>query len=111
MYCIDTFFVGVTFYAIKERYHWNISIRNRMIILFIIFAFLENYILPMVIALDITYTIRNPVVAKILDFKPNEPFADLFDIGLFELVTWLVQSFLANYIGEKLMIKKPKQAV
>jgi hypothetical protein len=109
MYLVDTFLVGIAFHAVKERFQWNISYRNRMIILFAIFAFLDNYFLPMIITLDMTYTIRNPAVVAFLDLKPNEPFADLFNFGFFELATWLVQSFFANYVGEKVLINRSKQ--
>ena len=111
IFLIDTFLVGISFYSLKERFQWNISNRMCLFILFLIFAFLENYILPMIITLDITYTVGNANIAKFLELQQNEPFADLFGFGLFEFVIWAVQSLLASFVGEKLIIKKTIQSL
>jgi hypothetical protein len=111
IYLIDTFLVGITFYSLKDRFQWHISTRMSLLILFIIFAFIENSILPMLFFLDITYTVGNADVAKLFDLKPNEPLIDLFGFGLFEIITWAFQSLLAAFIGEKIIMKKSTQAV
>ncbi len=111
IFLIDTFLIGISFYSLKERFQWNISNRICLLILFIIFALLENYYLPMIVTLDMTYTVGNANVAKLLDLKPNKPFADLFGFGLFEFIVWGVQAILASAIGEKLIINKSKQVV
>ena len=82
-----------------------------LLILFIIFAFIENSILPMLFFLDIAYTVGNADIAKLFDLKPNEPLIDLFGFGLFEIITWAFQSLLAAFIGEKIIMKKSTQAV
>ena len=43
--------------------------------------------------------------------KIAEHFADLFGFGLFEFVIWAVQSLLASFIGERLIIKKSMQSL
>jgi hypothetical protein len=111
IYLIDTFLVGIAFYSLKDRFQWHISTRMSLLILFVIFASLENSILPMLFALDITYTVGNADVAKLFDLKPNEPLINLFGFGLFEIITWAFQSLLAAFIGEKIIMKKSTRPV
>ena len=111
IYLIDTFLVGVSFFSLKDRFQWHISKRLSLIILFVIFAFLEIYILPMIIVLDLTYTVGNADIAKFFDLRPNERFADLFGFGLFEIIVWAVQSLLAAVIGEMIIGKKSTKVV
>ena len=82
-----------------------------LVILFLIFAFLENYILPLLIVLDVTFTVGNPEIVKLFDLKPNTSALELFGFGFYEIITWLIQSALAAFIGEKIIMKKPKNAV
>ena len=111
IYLIDTFLVGVSFFSLKDRFQWHISKRLSLIILFVIFAFLEIYILPMIIVLELTYTVGNADIAKFFDLKPNERFAELFGFGLFEIIVWAVQSLLATVIGEMIISKKSTKVV
>ena len=106
IYLIDTFLVGVSFFSLKERFHWTISKRTSFLVLFVIFGLLENYILPMVFVLDLTFTVGNADIAGSLSLKPNEPFAGLFGFGFFEIVVWIVQALLASLIGEMLITRK-----
>jgi hypothetical protein len=62
--------------------------------------------LPMVLVLDLTYTVGNTNIAKFFDLRPNERFADLFGFGLFEIIVWAIQSLLAAVIGEVIISKK-----
>ena len=111
IYLIDAFLVGISFFSLKNRFQWRISRRLSLIILFIIFAFLGSYMLPMVIVLDITYTVGNAYIARLLDLKPNECFAELFGFGFFEIIVWAAQSLLAAVIGEMIIAKKPNPVV
>jgi hypothetical protein len=111
IYLIDTFLVGVSFFALKERFQWPISRRMSLLFLFIIFAFIEYYLLPMAIVLDLTFTVGNPDIANWLDLKPNESFAGLFDFGAFEIIIMVVQSLLAAIVGERLVMRKPALTV
>jgi len=111
IYLIDTFLVGVSFFSLKDRFQWHISKRLSLIILFVLFAFLEIYILPMVIVLDLTYTVGNTDIAKFFDLKPNEHFSELFGFGLCEIIVWAVQSLLAGVIGEMIIAKKTNPVV
>jgi hypothetical protein len=111
IYLIDAFLVGVSFFSLRDRFQWRIFKRMSLIILFIAFAFLENYILPVVIVLDLTYTVGNTDIAKVFDLKPNEHFAKLFGFSLFEIIVWAVQSLLAAVIGEMIIGKKSTPVV
>ena len=111
IYLIDTFLIGISFFSLKDRFQWHISKRMSLIILFIIFAFLGSYMLPMVIVLDITYTVGNADIAKYFDLKPNEHFSQLFGFGLFEIIVWAIQSLLAAVVGEMIIVKKSNPLV
>jgi hypothetical protein len=106
IYLIDTFLVGVSFFALKERFQWAISRRMSLLLLFIVFAFIEYYLLPMAVVLDVTFTVRNPEIANWLDLKPNESFAGLFGFGSFEIIIMVFQALLAALLGEKLFTRK-----
>lgn len=109
-YVIDSFLVGITFYALKNRFKWNISYQKGFIILFFTFIFLDNYWLPMMHVLDLTYTVGNLEIAKLFDLTPNEPIEDLFGFGLVDFIIWAIEALLATYIGEKLFPHKKSRA-
>lgn len=105
-YAIDVVLVGITFSCLKNRFQWNISPRMTFLVLFVIFAFLDNYLWPIAFILDVTYTVRNETIAKAFDFVPNEPLVNLFGFGFFELLTLGIQALLAGYIGDRLVGKR-----
>lgn len=105
-YLIEAFLVGVSFFALKERFQWHISERLSLAILFMIFAFLEVYILPTLLTLDLTYTVGNAEIAEFLDLKPNSSFAELFGFGFYEIIIWSVQVLLAAFFGLKIIQEK-----
>ena len=82
-----------------------------LLILLLIFAFLENCILPMVLVLDIKYTVGNAGIVEVFNLKPDERLIDLFGFGLFEIITWLFQSLLAASVGEKILGKASTKTV
>ena len=86
-FVIDSFLVGITFYAIKNRFKWNISYRTGFIILFLVFVFLDNYWLPMVHVLDLTYTVGNQEIAKFFDLAPMSPLKTHGNIGTNAAIT------------------------
>jgi hypothetical protein len=103
MYAIDALLVGIAFHALKNKFQWKITPRMSFVVLFLVFAFLENYGWPMIHVLDITFTVRNSDIAEVFNLSPNEPVANLFGLGSFEFVTWALQAFLAGYLGERLL--------
>ncbi len=103
MYLIDALVVGIAFFGLKSRYQWSFSPGLCFVILVLIFSFLGNYLWPMVYVLDVTYTVGNEEVAQLFDFQPNEPFIDLYGLGLAEFITWGVQALVALFIGRKVI--------
>lgn len=106
VYAVDIFMVGITFQAIVNKYQWEITPKKTFIILFLIFAFLENYLWPLVYSLDLTITVRNEAIASFLEIPPDYPFTNFFEFGLFEFFTWVIQAALAGLIGQKVLENK-----
>ena len=94
--------VGIAFYALKMRFNWAISPKQCFVILVILFALLENVELPMFMFLDITFTIGNEEVARMLEIMPDEPVINLYGLSLLNLVVWSIQALIAGYVGDKL---------
>ena len=102
IYLIETILVGVAFYALKVRFKWAISPKLCFAMLVILFALLENAMLPMMYVLDVTFTIGNEEIAKAFEVMPDEPVINLFEFGLFAWIMWGVRALIAGYIGNKL---------
>ena len=110
MFLVDSCLVGIAFYALKNRFQWNMSFRTGFIILFLAFIVLDNYPWPMVHVLDLTYTVGNQEIAKFFDLAPNEPVENLLGFGIVDFVIWAMEALLATYIGEKLFSRKKGKA-
>jgi hypothetical protein len=82
-----------------------------MLILFILFAFIEYSLLPMLFLFDLTFTVGNADIAKFFHLTPNEPVMNLFGFGFFEIMIWAAQSLLATFIGEEIVMKKSNRSV
>jgi len=107
-YLIDALFVGITYYSLATHFGWKISGQKNFLILFLIFAFLDIYPLPMLFSLDATITVRNPEIAQWFDLSPDLPIIELFGFGLFEFITYSIQTLIATYFGNKIFGKKLK---
>jgi hypothetical protein len=94
--------VGIAYYSLATHFQWKISGQRNFLILFLIFAFLDNYPLPMFLALDATITVRNPDIAQWLDLRPDQPLIELFGFGWFEFITYSIQTLFATYFGNKI---------
>ena len=105
IYLVDTFLVAVTYQALKLRFGWKISTKKSFIILLIIFAVLENYILPFLLAIDMRIIIGNEKIADFFDMHGTIHSIELFNPGLFEILLWSSQAFLAGIIGPKILNK------
>lgn len=102
LFLIDAAVVGVAFFALRQRLGWRISPRWSFALLWVIFGLLANFLLPMAVVLDATFTVRNPEVARAMDLRPEEPFVGLFGVGALEFMMWAAQAFLASLIGHRL---------
>jgi hypothetical protein len=99
--------VGITFQAIANKYQWEISPKKSFVILFFIFAFLDNYLLPLVVSADVTITIRNEAIASLLEIPPDYPFINFFEFGLFEIFSWAIEAALSGLVG--IILLKPNK--
>ncbi len=110
-YIVDILLIGIAFASLKEKRNWNLSPKNYFFLLFVIFALYDSYIIPMFWVLDATVTVRNEAITQAFEIDSNFPLVELFDLGMFEFVTWLIQAFLAGLIGDKLINKKTKENI
>lgn len=108
IYAIDIIMVGITFQAVVNKYKWKITPKKSLVILFFIFAVLENYLWPLAYSADVTITVRNEAIASLLEIPPDYPFINFFDLGLFELFLWMIQAALAGVIGS--LILRPQDS-
>ena len=111
IFAVDILLVGISFYALRKRFNWNLAPKMCFVILIVIFALLENYIVPMIFVLDATITIRNAEITKLFDISPNYPLINLFSLGFFDFIIWSVQEFVAGIIGERLFHKDAKETI
>ena len=95
--------VGITFQAVANKYQWKITPKKTIIILFFIFAVLENYLWPLAFTADVTITVRNEAIASLLEIPPDYPLINLFQLGLFDLFLWMIQAALAGVIGSLML--------
>jgi len=107
-YSITAALVGVTYFAITTHFQWKFSGQKNFLILFLIFAFLDNFLWPMFFVLDATITVRNPDIVKMFNLQPDEPIESLIGFGWFEFIMYNFQTLLATYIGYKNFFKKSK---
>ena len=105
-YIIDALFVGIAYHSLAAHFRWKISGQKNFLILFLIFAFLDIYPLPMLYTIDATITVRNPEIAQGFDLRPDQPIIELFGFGLFEFLTYSIQALFATYIGNKIFGQK-----
>ena len=104
-YSINAILVGVAYYSLKAHYQWKFSGHKNFLILFLIFAFLDNFLWPMFYVLDATITVRNPEIVQMFNLQPDEPIDGLVGFGSFEFIIYSVQTLLATYIGDKIFFK------
>ena len=105
-YSITAVLVGIAYYSIYTHFHWEFSGQKNFLILFLIFAFLDNFLLPMFFVLDATITVKNSDIAKMLNLQPDEPIEELIGFGWFEFIIYSLQTLLATIIGYKIFYKK-----
>ena len=90
--------VGLSFYAVKTKLNWRLSNKLTFIILFVIFFFLDIYMLPAISSLDATITVGNEFIAKLFDIKPDTPLNTICMLGWFNIFVYAVQVFIALII-------------
>jgi hypothetical protein len=94
-YVIDIVFVGFALaYFIQKRgkaFSWFPAIP----VLMLIFALNDLYIIPFLVHIDATFTIRNPEIAQYLGTSENESLTEFIMSDLFDLMGWFISSIFA----------------
>jgi hypothetical protein len=98
-YLIAASLVGVTWSAILRSRGVTISPRMRFASLLAIFAILDLYWWPAALSLEITFTVGNSQLARLLELHPNMGIEQLLDIGPFDFLVWVLQVLVALWVG------------
>jgi len=91
--------VGVAFFPLFGHRNFVSSTKKTLVILLIIFGFMDYYFLPVIALLDITFTIGNQQIAEFFELRPNMSVGEFIDPGLFDLFIWLIQAIIAHFTG------------
>jgi len=102
IFLIDAVLVGISFYALKARFKWDISPKLCFLILLLLFILLENSLLPILYVADVTITVGNESIATRMGIMPNEPAVNLFQFGLGDWILWCIEALIGGYVGSKL---------
>lgn len=108
-YAIDIIVFGITYHALANRFGWRFSNQITFFIFFVIFTLYDCYLWPAAFISDATFTIHNEELSRFFEIKPDQPFIELFDIGLFELVEWSLKATIADYLGKRVIFFAPQQ--
>ena len=106
LYAVDTLLISIAFFALKDKFKWNLSPKKCFFILIALFIFNDSFVIPMLLTLDAEIKIGNESIIKAFDLSPTVPLIEIFDIGILEFVLWCLQAFFAGLIGERLFTKK-----
>ena len=99
-YLLDGVFVGAVLAAFRLRSRRSVSRLWLFAGLLIVFAALDLYWLPAVLALDLTLKIGNPNVAALLGSE--FPAAGLVSLGWFDFLVWAAQGLVAIWVADRL---------
>ncbi|MFQ5803737.1 MAG: hypothetical protein ACE5JQ_12645 [Candidatus Methylomirabilales bacterium] len=103
-YLIDAVLVGIAWFAVCRRFGRSPAPLTTVWALLAIFAALDLYWWPAILALDMTFTIGNESIARFLEFPPNSPADALLDVDFFDLFLWFIQVGIALWIGRLVVI-------
>ena len=103
LYLIDTFLIGVLLAFWRLRWGQHLSRRLTPFVLMVIFAFLDTYWLPTVIALDLRIVIGNSRAAEALGVSGEVPLINLIGFGWFDVLVWGVQVIVAAWVADRLL--------
>ena len=99
-YVLDAVFVGGLLAALRVRATPPVPARRLLVGLFVVFAVLDLYWVPAVLALDLTLKVGEPSAAAILGSE--FPATALLSLGWFEFLVWAAQGLLAVWVADRL---------
>ncbi|MCK4911638.1 MAG: hypothetical protein KAR83_08335 [Thermodesulfovibrionales bacterium] len=91
--------VGVAFFFLFGHRNFISSTKKTLVILIIIFGFIDYYYLPVLALLDITFTIGNQQIAEFFGSRPDMSLDDIFNPGFLDIFIWLIQAIIAHFTG------------
>jgi hypothetical protein len=100
-YLLTAIVVGITFFALFGHRIPMPPFKQKksLLVLFCIFAFLDIYWIPAILSLDATITIGNKQIANSLGLKGEVSLGEMFGIGWFDVIAWIIQSIIAHFVG------------
>ena len=99
-YAVDGVLVGALVGALRLR-SGGPSLNRRLLLgLVVLFAALDLYWIPAILALDLTFKIGNPKAAAVLGSEFEG--AEMITFGWFEIVVWVIQGLVAVWIADRL---------
>jgi len=105
---LQTLFVGLALATLVRHFQWSLPKARAVILLFLLFAFLDSFYLPAMAALDATITVRNQEIADALDLRPDMHLMRAFGFYYVDLFLWAVQATTAWYIAAR-MVRSMRQ--
>ena len=109
IFIVETFVVGVTYHSLKIRFRWKVSAKKSFLFLFVLYAIFDNYILPLLFAVDLRFTIGNETITKLIDTPEAVHSLEFFNPGIFEFFLYSFHAFLAGTIIPKILNEKSWQ--
>lgn len=98
-YLLTTILVGIAFFALFGHKIKLPFSRKSLFALFCIFAILDTYYLPALLSLDATVEIGNKQIAEFFNLKGKVSLSDIFSVGWFDVILWVVQAAVGHFVG------------
>jgi len=105
-YLMKSAVVGIVFFAIMGNEKRLVQSWRIFPLFMFIFLLLDIYDLPAIEAMDISFKIGNPDIAKILHFTGYHSYSEYsFSLSWFKLFSYGLSSFIAYFSGNNIYEK------
>ena len=101
-YLLNSVFVGALLGASRLRSGTPVLNRRLFIGLLVVFAFLDLYMVPAVVALDLTVKIGNPSAAAV--FGSEFHVVEILGLGWLDVFLWSTQALVAAWVADRLSV-------
>jgi hypothetical protein len=96
--------VGIAFFVLLRRLHWNLGARALVPTLLATFAFLDLIWFPAAVASSASFAIHNAELAAFFSVAPNTPVESLLGLGSVDILWWFIQAGVALGVAYKLRL-------
>ena len=107
-YLVSALIVGYVFFVFLERSGKQLSIMQKMPILFLVFLILDIYDYPALRGIDFTIIFNDPSIIKFLGASEISG-KEFLTLEMSDLVVWCLQTFVAFLVGIKLGYQRKSQ--